>query len=154
MSFRPHKFCLACGYPVDNARGNRCPECGQPFDPDDATTFARNVGSLVKLYVSENVLDVHLLKDMLADEGIPSTIMGTLLQSARGELPMTADTLPSLWVGEHDAERALQVTAEFDRIRKQGPGLVAQAKAWTCPQCGEKIEGQFSSCWNCGAERM
>ncbi len=22
---------------------------------------------------------------------------------------------------------------------------------WTCPKCGEKIEGQFDSCWKCAA---
>ncbi len=24
--------------------------------------------------------------------------------------------------------------------------------AWTCPKCGETVEGQFSSCWKCGTE--
>jgi len=24
---------------------------------------------------------------------------------------------------------------------------------WTCRSCGEAHEGQFSSCWSCGAER-
>ena len=23
---------------------------------------------------------------------------------------------------------------------------------WTCPKCGEKIEGQFDSCWKCAAK--
>jgi predicted amidophosphoribosyltransferase len=23
---------------------------------------------------------------------------------------------------------------------------------WTCPQCGEEIEPQFTACWNCGSE--
>ena len=25
--------------------------------------------------------------------------------------------------------------------------------SWVCPACGEKSEGQFSSCWKCGADR-
>ena len=32
-----------------------------------------------------------------------------------------------------------------------GPGL--EEPAWTCPGCGERIEGQFTECWNCGRER-
>jgi hypothetical protein len=24
---------------------------------------------------------------------------------------------------------------------------------WTCPKCGEKVEGQFDSCWSCGTKR-
>jgi predicted amidophosphoribosyltransferase len=26
-------------------------------------------------------------------------------------------------------------------------------QSWLCPGCGETIEGQFSDCWQCGAER-
>ncbi|MFH1699414.1 MAG: hypothetical protein ABIE07_02405 [Candidatus Zixiibacteriota bacterium] len=25
---------------------------------------------------------------------------------------------------------------------------------WICSNCGEKVEGQFGTCWNCGADRM
>jgi hypothetical protein len=24
---------------------------------------------------------------------------------------------------------------------------------WTCPQCGEPLEGQFTACWQCGTAR-
>jgi hypothetical protein len=26
------------------------------------------------------------------------------------------------------------------------------AADWACPRCGERIEGQFTGCWNCGYE--
>jgi hypothetical protein len=32
-------------------------------------------------------------------------------------------------------------------------GKEIAAEPWTCPQCGERIEGQFGVCWQCGAER-
>jgi len=31
---------LGCGYEIAFALENRCPECGLPFDPKDAGTFA------------------------------------------------------------------------------------------------------------------
>ena len=27
------------------------------------------------------------------------------------------------------------------------------ADPWTCPDCGERIEPQFTECWNCGASK-
>ena len=24
---------------------------------------------------------------------------------------------------------------------------------WVCARCGERLEGQFAQCWNCGADR-
>ena len=27
-----------------------------------------------------------------------------------------------------------------------------EGSPWTCPQCGEDVDGQFSVCWNCGSE--
>ncbi len=31
--------CLGCGYILDGLPENRCPECGQPFDPADPSSF-------------------------------------------------------------------------------------------------------------------
>lgn len=31
--------------------------------------------------------------------------------------------------------------------------LSAGGEPWTCAACGERLEGQFDSCWRCGAER-
>jgi hypothetical protein len=32
-------WCKACGYALDAVPQPRCPECGQPFDPQDPTTY-------------------------------------------------------------------------------------------------------------------
>jgi hypothetical protein len=39
---RDGALCLGCNYPLRGLLGNRCPECGRPFDPDDPWTM--NVG--------------------------------------------------------------------------------------------------------------
>ena len=33
------KYCSDCEYNLDGLPEHRCPECGQPFDPDDPRTF-------------------------------------------------------------------------------------------------------------------
>ena len=33
-------FCIACGYPLRRIPSRRCPECGRPFDPNDARTVS------------------------------------------------------------------------------------------------------------------
>lgn len=38
-------WCLECGYSLHGLPECRCPECGQPFDPADATTFIAKLRS-------------------------------------------------------------------------------------------------------------
>lgn len=35
-------YCLTCGYRLRGLPGPVCPECGQPFDPNDPATFERD----------------------------------------------------------------------------------------------------------------
>jgi hypothetical protein len=59
------------------------------------------------------------------------------------EVPVDPDTLPSVWVPESQAERAIRLVALTQ-------GGASEEGDWTCPQCGEDIEGQFTDCWQCG----
>ena len=150
----PDIFCLDCGYPLARDK-NTCPECGRAFDAEDPSTVSIrfNRGPLEKLYVG-NEFDGYILRDMLAEEGIPSVIMGQSLGAVRGDLPMTPDTMPSLWVGQMDVQQALRIANEFDRIKREGPANSDADVPWTCPRCAEEIEGHFHTCWNCGTDRV
>lgn len=35
-----HRYCRQCGYQLNGLSENRCPECGQTFDPNEPRTFA------------------------------------------------------------------------------------------------------------------
>ncbi len=147
----PTKFCAECNYPLEKLRDSRCPECGRLFDPKDPSSFRGTQSYPVKLYACRDAMEAHFLSGLLAQANISSTVLGESLGPARGELPMTLETLPAVWIGAYHQEAALEVVKQFLEI-KRGDAL-AVGEPWTCAQCGEQIEGQFSSCWNCQGDK-
>lgn len=96
-----------------------------------------------QVHIAQTLAEAHIIKGVLDAEGIASVVRGEHLVGIQGEIPVTADTLPSVWVPDSDAERASQLVEEILQGSIQGD-------AWTCPGCGEEIEGQFTECWQCG----
>ncbi len=89
---------------------------------------------------------IGYLRRALEDHGIGCTVRNEYLLGAAGDLPPN-ECWPELWItderDQEPAERLLRVlTQSFE-----------DTPPWQCPGCGERIEGQFSHCWNCGAER-
>lgn len=99
------------------------------------------------VYPARDEMEAHFVRSLLESQGIVATVQGGTLSAARGELPLTPDTLPSVWVNDEDESRALAIVRAFVQ---QTP---SSAPPWTCPQCGESVESQFTQCWNCGHER-
>lgn len=100
-----------------------------------------------KLYVSANVLIVGHLRKVLENQGIACVIRNEYLLGAAGDLPAN-ECWPELWVtDDRDYEPARRLVDAYT-----GPGDVPRP-AWSCPTCNEWLEGQFSHCWRCGAER-
>jgi hypothetical protein len=107
--------------------------------------FSREVcnGIMKKLFSSPQSAEVELLRNVLADAGI-------ICEVRNGDVSRVVPA-PSfyeeLWVSEDDYGKASEVLSSWERPTP------AQAGSWTCPECGERIEAQFSSCWKCGAQR-
>ena len=101
---------------------------------------------MIQAYVANSLAQAHLIKGFLDAEGIFAVVRGEHLQGIAGEIPVTFDTLPSIWVGDGDRERAREL---IDRALKSELVL----EDWTCAECGEVVEGQFTECWQCGATR-
>jgi hypothetical protein len=97
------------------------------------------------VFASPNLLLVAHYRALLQSAGIPSRIRNEYLAGAAGELP-PLDCWPELCVEPRWEAEARRAIADA----QSGAGAGA---AWTCPGCGEPIEGQFTACWNCGAER-
>src|SRR5690606_21970087 len=97
-----------------------------------------------------NEMEAMLLRADLEAAGIRSFVQGETLGAARGEIPLTQQTLPQVWVADEDAEPAAAVAGELcGRWRERA----AEGEPWTCPHCGARVDGQFEVCWQCGADR-
>ncbi|MEO7761804.1 MAG: DUF2007 domain-containing protein [Casimicrobiaceae bacterium] len=101
-----------------------------------------------RIFVARNVSEAHIVSGMLNGAGIAAEVRGHYLAGGYGELPMTSDTLPSVWIEDgRQFSAARSVIAEYER-----PGL-NRTPGWQCEQCGEIHAGQFTACWKCGRER-
>jgi hypothetical protein len=101
---------------------------------------------MTPLFTSLNLLEVYHLKNLLAAEGIASFVKNEMLSRLAGEIPFT-ECAPQLCLArESDRPMAEQILAGFRRTPVRGPD-------WTCRDCGEHCEGQFSDCWRCGTPR-
>jgi hypothetical protein len=104
-----------------------------------------------KIYTARNPVDAHLLKGALEGEQIEAIVQGDFLWSARGEVPITPETCPSVWiVNDADYEEAIQTLEDF---KSQEIAAPIQTGEWKCDNCDETNEGQFLECWQCGALR-
>lgn len=101
-----------------------------------------------RVHVARHAPEAHLVKGYLESEGIAATVRGDLLAGGWGELPVD---LCGVWI--IDDERAAEANALLVRFLKGTPAAEAGHERWTCAGCGETLEGQFTSCWNCGAAR-
>jgi hypothetical protein len=103
-----------------------------------------------RVYSARDLTEAHFVKGLLDAEDIPSVVQGGPLQAVLGEIPVTPESLPSIWVNEQDVASARLI---IDQMKRGGPAKSERQAPWTCPKCGENLEGQFSICWNCGSER-
>lgn len=88
-----------------------------------------------------------ILKEILGKEGIDCLLRNEHLFAAMGEIPMI-ECFPELWVVDDEA---------YPRAKLLLKGWLAEDRAgsepWRCPDCGERLEGQFGACWSCGRPR-
>jgi hypothetical protein len=103
-----------------------------------------------KVYSARDEVDAHLVKGILAQNGIEAVVQAEGLSGILGTVQSSAEASPSLWVSDEDETRA---AAALVSVRDGAAPEAAGATPWKCPNCGEEIEPQFTECWNCGATR-
>lgn len=96
----------------------------------------------MKLLLASSIEDIDMLKGMLEKEGIACEV-------TNDSIPLPGAVFqPKLWImNDADFPTASATLAVF---RKAPPPKLGP---WTCLSCGEQLEGQFTSCWKCGANR-
>ena len=103
--------------------------------------------NMKNFYSSPHLFLVNHYRNIVESYGIPCVVKNSFLSGAAGELPPT-EVWPILCVeDERDYGRAKQIVDE--ELEK----LDSTNQHWTCKQCGEDIEGQFTDCWKCGSPR-
>ena len=95
-----------------------------------------------RLRTAPNLAIATLWADLLAEAGIAASVQRAYAGSIAGEIPPD-QALPELWV-QHDEqlERARALLADME---------ASPERRWVCAGCGERVEGPFEQCWNCGA---
>jgi rubrerythrin len=98
-----------------------------------------------RFYEASDRIEAQRLVDYLQDHAIPAVILGDYLNGAAGDL--AANIFPAVWLVE-DVHwlRAHALLEEFLRPADE-------ADSWVCKDCGERVEGVFEVCWNCGSHR-
>jgi len=99
-----------------------------------------------KIHTADSLIQIAHLRNVLLSAGIACQIRNDRLSGALGDIPFV-DCWPELWLeDERDALRAKALLDEELRPTRERAD-------WTCPQCGETIEGQFSDCWRCSSSQ-
>ena len=100
-----------------------------------------------RIYCSPIGLMVGHLRNVLEAEGIRCQVRNEFLAGGAGEIPPT-ECWPELWV-----ERPIDYERAEKLIQETLAAEETLGKPWTCVRCGETLEPQFESCWNCGEHR-
>jgi len=67
-----------------------------------------------QVFVARDPVEAHLVKGMLEARGIGVEIRGEALWGTRGETPLAADTLPSVWVlDDLQVPEAVRIIKEY-----------------------------------------
>jgi hypothetical protein len=94
------------------------------------------------LFSSPDTRGLGLIRSALDEAGITYEIRNETMP-----YPLAAFD-PEIWILEDaDFSKARELRDSVTELPTGSP------TSWTCPACGEKSEGQFESCWKCGANR-
>lgn len=96
------------------------------------------------IYTSADLVELSLLKNMMRKAGIHCVELNEQMAQTLPTSPFMAE----LWV-ENDADFS-EAAALVEEWRH--PAQIA-GEPWSCPRCGERMEGQFGKCWKCGTHK-
>lgn len=92
------------------------------------------------VFSSLDTIRVNELRGILENAGITCFI--------NNELPVKYRGTPELWIEDDSRlDEAMQIKQDWESPQADN------GTPWTCPKCGEKLESQFTSCWECGTKK-
>ena len=107
----------------------------------------------VNVYQAQNPLEAEFLRNLLAESGIETCVVGEAMSQLLGVSPGAA--LPYLAVRKADEGRAREILREYEQKHRQhNPDDSPPATTWKCTACGEMVDDEFDLCWNCQNPRV
>jgi len=103
---------------------------------------AYDLSDWIQLTTADDPIEAGFLRGLLDSAGIEVQLRSMELWTAAVEIYYSEGARPSIWVRKRELEAARQV---LTRRHEAGGG-----ERWTCPNCGERLEAQFTDCWQCG----
>ncbi|WP_376696250.1 putative signal transducing protein [Wenzhouxiangella sp. EGI_FJ10305] len=95
-----------------------------------------------KLITADDPIEAGFLRGLLESAGIEVQVRSMELWTAAVEIYYSEGARPSIWVRNQDLEGAKRTLERRDNPDHGEP--------WTCRVCGERLEAQFTTCWQCG----
>ena len=103
---------------------------------------------MIRLMRAPDLMLAQHWVNLLTQAGIPCHLTNRYMQGGAGEIPVD-QCGPDIWLeNERDKAAAMQIV--------EGPvknELFGARFNWQCDDCGEWLEPQFTTCWQCGAAR-
>ena len=97
-----------------------------------------------KIYSAANLMEAHIMLDLLGQSGIDARLFNENAQGAAGQIPFT-HAYPEVWImKDSDLERGKIVVNNYESSPVES-GVVF------CRTCGEENPRNFQLCWHCGA---
>ena len=97
-----------------------------------------------KIYSAANLMEAHIMLDLLGQSGIDARLFNENAQGAAGQIPFT-HAYPEVWImKDSDLERGKIVVNNYESSPVES-GVVF------CSACGEENPRNFQLCWHCGA---
>lgn len=100
------------------------------------------------IYKAVDLVAAYNAKNILESQGIECVVGREGFTAGYGFAGI--DASPEVWILDDDrldeAGRILDATLHAQEV-------AGADKPWTCPNCRERIEGQFGQCWRCQTAR-
>ena len=94
-----------------------------------------------------------MLKMMFEADGLSCVIKNERGSATAGyslpipDAPSLPWAWPEIWVNDEDYEQAIRIAESF------AEGHPTNSTPWQCPNCGESVDGELTSCWNCNTDK-
>ena len=97
-----------------------------------------------KIYSANDLLEAHIVLNLLEHAFIPAKLFNQYAQGAAGDIPFV-HAYPEVWIiRDEDYERSKRIVQSYEQATPKTDNIY-------CSQCGEENPANFQLCWKCDA---